>query len=219
MNCYRCKTWPCECPDGITLIHGDCRDVLPLLEPGSVDLVLTDPPYGIGSWSATGGNSISEAEAKDINRWDVRPSDGLIRAVVAKAEYSIVWGGNYLCNALGPFRTPLIWDKKIRGMHFADGEMAWTNFDFGALRIFELAAGASDARGARVHPAQKPLALMSWAIGLVKTEPQTILDPFAGSGTTGRACKDLGRKCIMIEIEEKYVKIAAARLRQEVLFP
>ena len=67
----------------------------------------------------------------------------------------------------------------------------------------------------REHPTQKPLALMVWCLGLSK-ESQTVLDPFAGSGTTGRACKDLGRKCVLIEREERYCEIAAKRMAQEV---
>ena len=68
----------------------------------------------------------------------------------------------------------------------------------------------------RDHPTQKPIALMKWCMGFVP-DAQTILDPFMGSGTTLRAAKDLGRKCIGIEIEEKYCEIAVRRLNQEVL--
>ena len=68
----------------------------------------------------------------------------------------------------------------------------------------------------RHHPTQKPVALMAWCIRRVN-DCSTILDPFAGSGTTGRAAKDLGRKCTLIEREEKYCEIAAKRMEQEVL--
>jgi DNA modification methylase len=200
---------------GITIYHGDCREILPTLP--RTDLVLTDPPYGIGGWSATGGNSLRPDEAADVNKWDVLPPDEVVRAAVAHGRIAVVWGGNYLCGILGAFRTPLIWDKCIRGMHFADGELAWTNFGFGAPRIFKLAAAASDARGARQHPTQKPVALMAWCIRLAGDDAQTIIDPFMGSGTTLVAAKDLGHKAIGIEIEERYCEIAAKRLAQEVL--
>ena len=199
---------------GITIYHGDCDDILPTID--DADLCLTDPPYGVGGWSSTGGNSITADEAVAINRWDVMPHDSTLRRCVAKASYSIMWGGNYLCASLGAFRTPLVWDKHIRGMHFADGELAWTNFDFGSLRIFHLAASASDARGYRQHPTQKPVELMQWCIGLVKVA-DVILDPFMGSGTTLVAAKNLGRRAIGIEIEERYCEIAARRLDQGVL--
>ena len=198
----------------VTLYHGDCREIVPQL--GRFDLLLTDPPYGIGSWSATGGNSISKEEAKKINEWDIAPTSDDLKGLIALCRYSIVWGGNYFAGGIGNFRSPLIWDKAIRGMHFADGELAWTNFDFGSLRIFNLSAAASDARGARQHPTQKPTQLMAWCLSLVP-DAKTVLDPFAGSGTTGRACKDLGRQCVMIEREEAYCEIAARRCQQEVL--
>ena len=200
---------------GITIYHGDCREILPGV--GGADLVVTDPPYGIGGWSASGGNSLSQSECDTINRWDVAPDPDLVRACVSAARYAVVWGGNYMCGGLGPFRTPLLWDKKLRGMHFADGELAWTNFDYGALRIFSLPAAASDARGRRQHPTQKPVALMAWCIGLCRPDAATILDPFMGSGTTLVAAKNLGRRAIGIEIEERYCEIAAKRLSQEVM--
>lgn len=205
--------------DGITIYHGDAAELLRdqrLREYGPYDLLLTDPPYGIGSWSSTGGNSLRPDEAADINRWDVRPSADMLRAALALARYAVIWGGNYFAGDLGDFRRALVWDKKIRGMHYADGEMAWTNFDFGSLRIFEFPAGRSDARGQRAHPTQKPVQLFQWCINLVE-DAKLILDPFMGSGTTLRAAKDLGRRAIGIEIEERYCEIAARRLDQTVL--
>ncbi len=197
----------------ITIYCGDALEILPELP--RVGLVCTDPPYGIGKWNATGGQSLSAQEAVEISKWDVRPDDALILACVAAGDQAVVWGGNYFAGLLGACRAPLIWDKGIRGMHFADGEMAWTSFDFGTLRILELNAGASDARGARQHPTQKPTALMHWCIELSKTEG-AVLDPFMGSGTTLRAAKDLGRPAIGIDREEKYCAVAVQRLGQEV---
>lgn len=196
--------------DGITIYHGSCAEIIGALD---VSVVITDPPYGIGTWSSSGGNSISSDEAKAINGWDAVPPPELLKSVVAKAKRSIVWGGNYVCGALGPWRTPLVWDKAIRGMHFADGEIAWTNFDNGSLRIFNLPAAASDARGARSHPTQKPVALMRWCILQAACEG-TILDPFMGSGTTLLAAKLDGRNAIGIDVNERYCEIAARRLSQ-----
>jgi DNA modification methylase len=196
---------------GITIYHGDCREILPQARS---DLVLTDPPYGIGSWSATGGNSLREEEVAEINRWDICPDEETLRRVIGAAGYAIIWGGNYMADILGRTRAPLVWDKGIRGMHFADGEIAWTNFDFGTLRIYRLCIASADTKGSRVHPTQKPLELMQWCLGFVDG---TVLDPFMGSGTTLVAAKNLGRKAIGIEIEERYCEIAAKRLAQEVL--
>jgi len=197
------------------VIEGDSDGVLESIQPATIDLLLTDPPYGIGSWSSTGGNSIRADEAEAANGWDKLPAPGVLAAWVARARDAIVWGGNYVCGELGAFRSPLLWDKKIRGMHFADGETAWTSFDYGSLRIFDLAASASDARGDRHHPTQKPVELMMWCIGQPKAPPKLILDPYAGSGTTGVAALRLGRRFIGIEKDPKYAAVARERLRAE----
>jgi len=95
----------------------------------------------------------------------------------------------------------------------ADFEMAWTNIDMPGKAWEE----NRNPDGKRKHPTQKPMSLFRWCIQLDKKTPKIVLDPFMGSGTTLRAAKDLGRKAIGIEIEEKYCEIAAKRLRQEVL--
>ena len=97
------------------------------------------------------------------------------------------------------------------GGDFADGELVWTSLD-AVVREFTL----PNKGGKNQHPTQKPVKLMGWCIGLID-DPQSILDPFMGSGTTLRAAKDLNRKAIGIEIEEKYCEIAANRMSQEVL--
>jgi site-specific DNA-methyltransferase (adenine-specific) len=113
-----------------------------------------------------------------------------------------------------------VWDKRdgLTSNDFADCELIYTNLS-GVARLFSHRwSGAlrdSERGEARVHPTQKPLVLMRWLIEL--TVAETILDPYMGSGTTLRAAKDLGRKAIGIEIEERYCEIAANRLRQEVL--
>lgn len=201
--------------DAVTIYHGDCAEVLPQLD--RVDLVLTDPPYGIGKWNHTGGNSLRAHEVAEINEWDSAPSGDLLRAVVAHGDHAVVWGGNYFAAELGSFRSPLIWDKAIRGMHFADGELAWTSFDYGSLRILGCSIASSEVKGKRLHPTQKPVAVMAWSIQQVRPFPQTILDPFMGAGATLVAAKSLGCKAIGIEVKERYCEMAASRCAQEVL--
>jgi site-specific DNA-methyltransferase (adenine-specific) len=202
---------------GVTIYCGDSAEILPTLPRG--DLLLTDPPYGLGQWSSTGGQSLSAQEVKDVTGWDLLDPE-LITAAVGHCELSIVWGGNYFGGVLGPTRAPLIWDKAVRGMHFADGEMAWTNFDFGTLRIYNYSSGAARAaRGPRVHPTQKPEALMAWSIKKSRVEPPgLIIDPFMGSGTTLLAARAAGFKAIGIEQSGKYCNLAIERLAQGALF-
>ena len=208
---------------GITIYNADCREILPSLP--KVDLVLTDPPYGIGEARGKNNNRGHRAVAKDygVSNWDDEiPSFEVFQVLRLLAPDQIIWGGNYFVEHLTNSSCWLVWDKCPNGSEtdFADCELAWTNLK-GAVRRFKwLWSGYwqhdMSRKETRVHPTQKPLPLMKWCISLA-SESQTILDPFMGSGTTLRAAKDLGRQSIGIEIEERYCEIAANRLRQEVL--
>jgi DNA modification methylase len=111
----------------------------------------------------------------------------------------------------------LVWDKEQTMPTYSDAELAWTTLDGVAVKMLRYSGnGLLAAEKERWHPTQKPLSLMTWCIRLAG-DVQTILDPFAGSGTTGRAAKDLGRKAVLIEREEHYCEIAARRMRQGVL--
>ena len=202
-----------------TLYLGDCREILPTL--GKVDAVVTDPPYGIGASSKKFVNGTSKTN-KDYYAdvcWDTAPpSQEVIDALLAAGNEAIIWGGNYF--GLPPSRCFLIWDKTIHGNSYADCEFAWTSLDKVA-RIKPLNMVAANMDG-RVHPTQKPIALIQWCLSFVPNA-QTILDPFMGSGTTGVACMNMGRKFIGIEIEPKYFDIACRRIedaqRQQRLIP
>jgi len=191
--------------DYVCIAHGDCREIVPTL--GRFDLLLTDPPYGIGN-RMQGGTWGAKAKYADFRSWDVAPETELLTAIVALATKAIVWGGNYF--PLPTSRCWLVWDKQNAVPTMADCELAWSNLDRPAKRM-SLPVGVHTFG----HPTEKPLALFYWCIQQAK-DVQTILDPFAGSGTTGRAAKDLGRKCVLIEREERYCEIAAKRMLQEV---
>lgn len=192
--------------DYVTLYHGDAREIVPGL--GRFDLLLTAPPYGIGE-RMQGGTWGAKSKYEDFRKWDKAIEADALAAIIDCARDAIVWGGNYY--DMMASRCWLVWDKQNAVHTMADCELAWTNFDFPAKRL-SLPVG-NHAFG---HPTQKPLALMKWCITLAG-DAKTILDPFAGSGTTGRAAKDLGRKAVLIEIKERYCEIAANRMRQEVL--
>ena len=197
---------------GITIYHGDCREILPHLPP--VDLVLTDPPYGISEkWKGGSGHGWGNADREKFTRnaWDKEPpSRELIDLVISKGRQAILWGGNYF--QLSPSRCWLVWNKPERGFTLAEAELAWTNAD-ALTRVCDCPRRDSE----KAHPTQKPLKLIHWCLlQSWSIDSRSILDPFMGSGTTLRAAKDLGRKAIGIEIEEKYCEIAAKRLSQEV---
>jgi DNA modification methylase len=192
---------------GVTIYCGDCREVLPELPAGMG--LLTDPPYGHADrWS--GGTWGTAPMYADARRWDRETVDNdWMRWMVSRAATAIVWGGNYY--ELPPSRCWLSWEKSSRMPALADFELAWTSLDRPAKAFRE----DRNPDGDRQHPTQKPLSLMSWCLSFL---PETvILDPFMGSGTTLVAAKNLGRKAIGIEIEERYCEIAAKRLAQEIL--
>jgi|DEB0MinimDraft_6_1074348.scaffolds.fasta_scaffold91511_2 hypothetical protein len=198
----------------VTIYHGDSRHIVPTL--GGFDLLLTDPPYGIGDkW--TTGEIVAKTGSSRLwgkgETWDDQPAPWwLMLAMMERCEKSIVWGGNYY--PMPPSRCWLSWDK-VQEFTGSDSEHAWTNMDK-AARTFRMSRGAAHAQMKKVHPTEKPLKLIQWCIEQAG-DVATILDPFAGSGTTGEAAKVLGKRAVLIEREEKYCEAAAKRLSQEML--
>lgn len=181
------------------LYHGDCLEVMPAL--GRVDAVVTDPPYGIG---ITKSNRLAVSRGMGGKSWDDQVPD--LRGMPDVP--SIIWGGNYF--DLPPSRGFLIWDKNNAGRDFADVEFAWTNIDMVARRMI-FRPMLMD--GGKVHPTQKPVAIMQWCLGFLP-DAEIILDPFMGSGTTLVACAKLGRKGIGIELDPEYFEIACQRVEE-----
>ena len=185
-----------------TLYHGDCREILPTLP--KVDLVLTDPPYGLAEklQGGTWGKQF-EGAYKD---WDAVPAQHVTDAI-AISDKSIVWGGNYF--SLPPSRCWMVWYKRDAVPTMAQCELAWASFDANA-KVFDWTIAATNAE--RVdHPTQKPIALMEWCLSLAKNT-LTVADPFMGSGTTGVACANMGKTFYGIERERKYFDIACERI-------
>jgi DNA modification methylase len=206
--------------DGITIYHGDCRELWPMV--AHADAVVTDPPYGIGADKRQAarahkqhGNAVAPSRFYGHTDWDQAPEPSTISAMLAVGGKHIVWGGNHL--GLSGGSGWLVWDKETGNNGYADAELAWTDLVM-ATRLFRFRwMGMLQALPeARVHPTQKPIPLMRWCLGFLNAD-DLVLDPFMGSGTTLRAAKDLGRRAIGIEIEERYCEIAVQRLAQGVL--
>ena len=176
-------------------------------------VLITDPPYGIGASAGTGKYGRLKIEASTDLGWDsAPPDDSLLYALIAACERAVIFGGNYF--GLPPSRNYLVWDKGagFKGRDFAECEMAWCSWDGNARILSHDPLARGDYRnGNKEHPTQKPVAVMEWAIQHAGSSG-TILDPFMGSGTTGVACINLGRKFIGIEIERKYFDIACRRI-------
>lgn len=203
--------------DLVTLYHGDWREVLPHI--GQVTAVVSDPPYGMdwdtdstrfsgGHNPAIRGGAARQRVAGDDTPFDPTPW--------MQAEYCILWGLNHFPDRLTS-GSSLVWIKRndaAFGSFLSDAEIAWMKGGCGVYCFRDLSMNAI-AR-TRVHPTQKPIDLMTWCL-LFVPHRETILDPFAGSGSTLIAAKNLRRRAIGIEIEERYCEIAAERCSQDVL--
>lgn len=210
---------------GIVIYHADCLHVMEHLAPHYgeklFDLLLTDPPYGIGEAAGKNKSRSKLAIAKDYgdSSWDNATAPEALSAARALCRSHIVFGGNYYY--LPPSSCWLVWDKDNGASDFADCELAWTNMRKAVRRLTYRWAGMLQQPGRskehREHPTQKPEPVMLWALTQAPEDVRTILDPFMGSGTTLVAAKRLGKQCVGIEREERYAEIAARRLQQEAL--
>ena len=194
------------------LYHGDCLEIMPELEP--VDLVLTDPPYGI-NYKHGGGNYRNAPTVISAVIGDDKPFDPSFLP-----RPMIVWGANHYHHRLPEGGRWFIWDKRegiIPPRDQADCEIAWCS-QGGVDRLFNHYWDGfnrkSERKIPRQHPTQKPVALMAWCINQA-SNPKSILDPFIGSGTTTIACERLKRRWIGIEISEEYCEISARRIERE----
>ena len=202
------------------IINADCLDILKQLPDKCVDLVLTDPPYGIDY----GGQLIKGEEFKFVtnkhgwrnfgnNEWDKeRPSEEIFKQILRVSKNQIIWGGNYFADLLPASQGWLVWNKGQRDFSLADGELAWTSFDR-ALRIFDYSR-AKALQDGKIHPTQKPLQLMQWCLEDKRSqEGDLVLDCFSGSGTTALACHNLKRRFICIEKDKDYYEASVKRLQ------
>ena len=191
---------------------GDCLNVMPLL--GKFDAVVTDPPYGIGYSHGGGGGKL--ARSTTLDHMPIIGDDAPFRPERWVDGPAILWGGNHFADKLPATQSWLVWDKRCSNYSNdqADAEMAWTNLGFPARMFRHVWNGmlrGSESKTPRVHPTQKPVALMEWCLGFLP-DASTILDPFMGSGTTLVACQRLGRSGTGIELDPDYFDIACKRV-------
>lgn len=188
-----------------TLYRADCADILPRVR---ADAIVTDPPYGIGASAGVG--KYGRLKVTDDLEWDNEAPN--LSDLLAMELPTIIWGGNYF--ALPPSRCYLVWDKGagFRGRDFAECEQAWCSVD-GNARVMNRDPLAKGDYAGKVHPTQKPVAVMEWSIAHLGQQ-ETILDPYMGAGTTGVAALKMGRKFIGIEREPAYFEEACRRIRE-----
>ena len=215
---------------GITIYHGDCREILPDV---TADVLVTDPPYGMNLGKHGGAN---DKRARELRRGSYASYDDTSENYAEIIAPAIVLALSRVCRGAVFGYAPSIWmlpaPSAIGAVYIpaANGRSPWGFQSIAPVMLYGTApdlnlgahATAWKARGkADVscgHPCPKPVEWMLWLVGLASKSGETVVDPFMGSGTTLRAAKDLGRRAIGIEIEERYCEIAAGRLAQEVLF-
>jgi DNA modification methylase len=191
-----------------TLYLGDCLEILPSLP--KVDAVITDPPYGINAARDRKSQRHGWIDYPGAG-WDKeRPARDAFDMMLRAAPDVIIWGGNYFTDYLPRSAHWLVWDKGQRGFSLADCEFAWSSQTHRASRVFNYSRAESLQDG-KEFATQKPVALMEWCLTFVP-HAQTILDPFAGSGTTGVASVRQGRSFIGIEIRDAAFNVACSRI-------
>ena len=212
-------TQPYYSDDRVTLYHGDCREVTEWL---AADVLVTDPPYGMALRSGRGGHFGTSTIAGD-------------ETLAARDAALSLWSGPAL--VFGRWSEPrpdgtrmvLTWDK---GEHVGMGDLS-TPWKPNTEEVYVIGSGfaghrggsvlrhlaiagtvGQGAKGTRTHPTEKPVGLMA---ELIAKTVGVVADPFAGSGATLVAAKQLGRHAIGVELEERYCEVIAKRLAQDVL--
>jgi len=195
-------------PDNIYC--GDCLKLMREMPDKSVDLVLTDPPYGLGRKLHDGGTWSTNPIYDAMLIWDDKPvSQEYIKEIFRVSKDQIIWGGHLY--SLPISRCWLSWRKNDNMPTLGDFELAWTSFD----KVSKEWTERRNPDGKRVHPTQKPLSLFNWVLRNYSKENDLILDPFLGSGTTAVAAIRTGRRYIGMEIDPTYFEIARKRIDLE----
>ena len=209
----------------IKIINDDCLNILKHIPDNSIDLVLTDPPYGINMDKGVGVSSSFGSSPKSVKRyegnWDNEtPTKEVFNEILRVGKKVIIFGGNFFTDKLPIGKSWIVWDKigNIKFQNpFSDCELAWTNLNkISTKKYIIIQQGFVAEERNRIHPTQKPEKLFRNIIKDNSNENDIICDPFLGSGTTV-VCKQLNRKCLGIEISKEYYDISKRRLQQGVL--
>jgi len=191
----------------INKIHNaDCLEFMKQLPDKSIDLVLTDPPYGIDTKFKGGKSAKMNFNSICDKGWDKKPIDLYFNEIFRISKNQIIRGGNYF--NFPTSRCFIVWDKQIsENFSLAMCELAWTSFDKNA-KIYK----CNSEKLQRIHPTQKPIKLIKWCLSNYSNKNDLVLDCFSGSGTTAIACSELKRNFICIEKDKQYYEASCQRL-------
>lgn len=220
---WKPKTMKVEFP--FAQLHlGDCREILPNIM-GDIDLIITDPPYGVGLNTKNGSRGRGNVNYFKGGRVSVDHSpifgddEPFDPSPLLQARRCVIWGANHFADRLPPSRCWFSWDRNCGRAGASDSaqcELAWTcGLPYRANRVFRHMWDGyrrdSETGQKHLHPTQKPVALMEWCISFFPGDG-AVCDPFMGSGPVGVACANLGRRFIGIEIEPAYFDISCRRI-------
>ena len=200
-----------------TIYNGDCLDLLKTMGDNSVDLILTDPPYGIkmSKGIATGGGLAERRQYEDD--WDsFTPTEEYFNQMIRVAKNVIIFGGNYFTDKLPQSNHWIVWNKigdVMKHSALGDSELAWTNVKRNSVSLYtQVQQGFITQEKKRYHPTQKPRELFTELLQDYNKDKGIVMDCFAGSFTTAIACEQLGMENICVEREQKYCDIGIKRL-------
>lgn len=202
------------------IINADCMDILKQLPDKSIDLVLTDPPYGKQYARGKNGWGVCEnrPQLQDVSWDNETPSKQVFDEILRVSKNQIIFGGNYYTNKSPVSNCWIVWDKigsNVNKSVFADCELAWSSFNSVCRKFVSISMGfIKDDKSQRIHPTQKPLNLFEMILSKYSKENDLVLDCFSGSGTTAIACHNLKRRFICIEKDVDYWKSSVERLER-----
>lgn len=200
-------------------------DVEKLVNGQKIDLVHTDPPYGIKEDASKSisreTNSLAKTNHHLVNFNDEAADcarDAYAICEAMKIPRMVWWGANYYAHALPETANWMVWDKRVEDKQKdvnSDCELAWVKSKWTSVRIFRhLWKGlikASEKGQSRVHPTQKPVALAEWVFDYYKDDFKNVMDLFGGSGSTLIACENRNKNCFMMEFTEHYCDVIINR--------
>lgn len=205
----------------IELYNEDCLDGMKKIPDKSIDLILTDPPYGKNADKGTNGFGVAK-NRKYKGGWDSKiPEKIYFDEMLRVAKNVIIFGGNYFAHLLPPSKSWIVWDKKgdipFKNC-FADCELIYTSFKKPIKKIvFKQQGFITDSKDIRFHPTQKPSELVQLLVEQYSKEGDLILDPYFGTGTTAIVCKNTNRRFIGFEIDKGFYDIARERIGGETI--
>lgn len=195
----------------------DCLEFMKTLPDKCIDLIVTDPPYGINADKGTVGFGSSETGKKYSGDWDSKtPNKEVFDEILRISKNAIIFGGNFFTDKLPVNGHWIVWDKKGSIQFdnpFGDCELAWTNINKKSVKKYVvIQQGFVAEERDRFHPTQKPVSLFNRIISDYSENPNVVFDPFMGSGTTALACKELGISYCGTEMMKEYCDVAQERL-------